>query len=136
MNYDNSNQKSGKLSAKATELLKFAFENDQSEQAKEILSKLGGNSDLNATAQFAIDSMAQLIHNDWDNITEQLQKEVETAYERIAREGKEQQDEGFIQQSIERIKELKSSARQAREIKNQRLNDLEKVKIMLGGKKN
>ncbi len=136
MNYDNSNQKSGKLSAKANELLKFAFENDQSEQAKEILSKLTGNSNLNATPQFAIDSMAQKIQEDWDNFTKEAQQKMDNAYDRIAREGKEHQDEGFIQQSIEYIKQIKQEVQQARQIKNIRKEDLRMVQELLGGKLN
>lgn len=135
MNYDNSNQKSGKLSAKANELLKFAFENDQSVQAKEILSKLG-NSDLNATPQFAIDSMAKKISEDWDSFTKEAQQKMDIAYDRIAREGKEHQDEGFIQQSIEYIKQIKQEVQQARQIKNIRKEDLRMVQALLGGNKN
>ena len=134
MNYKDSSRLDSDLNAKEIKLVQFAFENDEGETAKEILRKIQIVHSITATEKFAIDSMAQLIHNDWDNITQAIQKEVNISYDRIAREGKEHQDEGFIQQSVERIQELKRSVQEARAIKNQRLSDLEKVKIMLGGK--
>ena len=136
MNYDNSSKLGSDLNAKEIKLVQFAFENDEGTTAKEILRKIQIVHSITATEKFAIDSMAKTIREDWDSITNSLQKSLNQEYQRIKREAEEHQDEGFIQQSVERIEVLKIAAEQARTIKNQRLSDLEKVEIMLGGNKN
>ena len=110
MNYDNSSKLGSDLNAKEIELVKFAFENDQSVVAKEILRKIQIVHSITATEKFAIDSMAKTIREDWDSITNSLQKSLNQEYQRIKREAEEHQDEGFIQQSVERIEVLKIAA--------------------------
>jgi hypothetical protein len=90
---------------------------------------------LTATEQFAMNSMTEKIHDDWKASCKEADTEINAAYDRIAREGNEHQDEGFIQQSIEKIKDVKRNVSEARRMKNQRLEDIRNVRTMLGGHK-
>jgi len=87
------------------------------------------NAELKPEGETVFKEMIERINQDWDVFCKEAQKEIDRFYKEIVNLATEPQGDAqsFIEGRVDNIKSIKRSVNEARRMKRQRLDDLERI---------